>query len=184
MIMELYRLSTPETEQVRVYGREPLQIIGLVNHYRCLFSSNSAGLADAPAWIKKGPSLDDIVRVNEGSFMFQIGKASYAGLLDTEFIFEGLRVTDDFTVFVEMDSLDSFDALRKVLDRTQVRDTGLYAIQITGGRCAGLTFVPKDISEAMRAYDLTPHLGKAEILLEQMRKKSDSGLPSKFLNIF
>ena len=148
--MDLYKLNNPAEDNTYFYARDPEHIIELIQQYRKKVTEKERQDPKLVNWVKSEPTLDQIVKVKEGSLCFQAGMIC----MDTKGeLFEHLQVTPDFTVHVNVESLPYFDLARTELP--EHKRGKLYKMHCPGSIFQGLYFLPEDIIKAIVAYDLT-----------------------------
>ena len=157
----LFKLKTEERTE-GIYARNLQDIIDLIQFYNER-DGEWTGDPDVRECFRRVPTAEDIEEVEKGIVYFQIGMVDARSTGD---FFEELKVADDFSFYVNHESLTNFALFRTVLPR--MRRANLYKVQIDGGMFSGLYFIPQDVAEATMAYDLTSHIERARNELERL----------------
>ena len=175
--MVLYKLKVEDDEPVNIYARDPKDIICIVEHYH--EQSKKEGSLENPRiakWVKKIPSLHDILEVEKGNVKIQAGMIQFgeSGSVPEKF-FNELQVTSDFSVYINDESLPYLVMLRHKFPKYKRQN--LYKIQITGGIFPGWNFIPEDVIKAICRYELGSALDKSRIRLQDIARVK-SGHPN------
>jgi hypothetical protein len=152
--MVLYRLHYPKTSNqndVVIYSRLPEDITGLVNYYHRQYLSELSmqNNPNTGEWVKAPASLDSLVQVDYGEFIFETPAQTPAKS------FAELEIAQDFVVWLAVHSANAFKSLQAQLP--SCKRENLYKIQINFPPRPGTIFIPEDIAQGICSYDISRH---------------------------
>lgn len=168
---KLYKLNNSNKDGTSIYARDPAHIIELVEHYMKRLTPeqlNDPESHNIQTWVKKTPTMDDILEVESGNVIFQ------AGMIDMTLkgnLFKNLQVTDDFVVNVNLESLPYFDQYRSILPDN--KRCQLYKFSSPGGLFQNQNFIPEDVMRAIYDFDLISHFEEAKETLHRLSKMNE-----------
>ena len=151
-----YKTEPPSSIPTRFYGREPQQILDVLDYY--IKQTNRDNLWGHPQlawWLKKKFSAADIEEVREGTFAYFAGMIHVDEGNKNKNLFEHLRVTDDFIVQVPEENLGYFALWRETIPR--LKRAELYKLQNPIEMFMNISFVPEDIAQAIMKFNLTKY---------------------------
>jgi hypothetical protein len=150
-IMALYHhaVNVPLEIPTTFYARDPTHIEDLVLYYQfeAIKHFSTYDHPKAATWVKAVPDPRIIPTIPRGLLMYLSKDCLKKGEP-----FETLRVADDFTIYLSKDLATQFTTLAKNMRR--FRRGSLYKILVPG-LLPSLTFIPEDIAERIREYDLS-----------------------------
>lgn len=160
----LYLFEGRPEERTHFYAREQQHIIDLVNHYRSRLTPEQWSNPEIHTWVKKEPTIDSIVQVEQGQILFVGGPIFMGGegdLFDVR-----LNVTSDFVVALPKESLPSFEIWRS--DILNKRRGVLYQAHVPHALFGGQYFIPEDVARAIVGYDLSRVVKKSRNTLKRL----------------
>jgi hypothetical protein len=170
-IKKLYKLNNEQRDQTNFYSRDPNHIIEVIEMFREELKPEEINNPQIQGWVKKKPSIEDMIEVKFGDLIFQAGMVEMNDVRDGESFFERLPVTDDFTVHVNLESLPYFDHLRRELPDNKMGK--LYAFHNVRGLFPSQNFIPEDVMKAVVNFDLKPYYEKAKPALKHILEASN-----------
>jgi hypothetical protein len=151
-----YKVEAKKDIITRFYGRNPQQILTALGYY--FERSKEEGVMEDPNlvwWLRKKFSEGEIEQVEKGEFNFFTGMISIARENEQKPLFEEIKVSDDFSVYVPEENIGNFALWRtKIMQRKR---GGLYKLQNPMEMFMNISFVPEDIAKAVVNCDLTPY---------------------------
>ncbi|HIH15457.1 MAG: hypothetical protein QT08_C0013G0013 [archaeon GW2011_AR17] len=165
--MSLYHF---ELERTQFYAREKEDIFGVIDFYkeREKKAKKDEGLDSFSKRISP-ELLETITSVEQGYFRFHVGplimpeEGSEEGKED---VFQKLAILPDFSVGVSYEASAYFDIFRRSLPA--LRRANLYKVQVDNSIFGGLTYIPRDVVDAIVAYDLSDLLQKGKTFREKI----------------
>ena len=143
-------------ERTQFYAREKQDILDLIDHYKQREVARGAQNEPMSFSRKLSPEILETIHTEErGYFRFHVGplilpKNEEEGKKD---VFQELQVLSDFTVAVSYEDSGYFDLFRRsILDS---RRMNLYKAEVDNSLFGGLTFIPRDVVDAILAFDLS-----------------------------
>ncbi|HII71766.1 TPA: hypothetical protein HA265_03350 [Candidatus Woesearchaeota archaeon] len=96
-------------------------------------------------------SIDQIVESKQGKIRIEIARGWAIGCRDISR--PHIRLTDDFFAEIGYESIVNLKRYQKGLEKTKI--AGLCGLAFTNGAMLYADFVPEDVFEAIRSYDIT-----------------------------
>jgi hypothetical protein len=128
------------------YARDPRHIETLILNYQ-FEAIRSYGTVEHPqvaTWVKEVPDLTQLQELGKGMVPYVVDPGDGGR-------FHALQVTEDFIVCLNRGSMSAFAGLQRKIPSLRRHD--LYKLRIPG-MLPNLTFVPEDVAEGIRRYDL------------------------------
>ena len=159
----LFHLKEPDYKIIdqpptRFYGRTPEQILATLDYY--LQRTQKDGIArnnpNLVWWAKRDFGRDDLEEVSKGQFTFFGGMIFFGDATDDEPLFEELKITDEFSVYVPKDNIGTFALWRTRIP--QMKRGALYQLRNPIDLFMNTSLVPEDIAHAIMNHDLKPYI--------------------------
>lgn len=174
--MTLYKLDNLAEDRTNIYARDQQHIVELVELYAKGLTPEERNDPRLMSWLKPN-TISRIIEVDSGILRFQAGMINMA--LEGD-LFEELKVTDDFKVQVNLESLPYFEMKRaEFLDEKNKR-AQLYKCHNNNGLFASQNYVPRDVAEAIARHDLKPLYEKAKKILDDIESLKHPNLEVGF----
>ncbi|MEK6882951.1 MAG: hypothetical protein AABY22_25225 [Nanoarchaeota archaeon] len=150
-----YKTDAPHDPIVRFYGRNPKQIINTIEYYRERVKKDGVDMdrPDLVYWLKRKFSDEDIEHVKKGEFIFFTGMISFAEEDKHKNLFEEIKVSEDFSVYVPEENIGNFSLYRTDLSNSKRGE--LHKLHCSAVLFKNTSYVPKDIIDSILKYDLT-----------------------------
>lgn len=162
--MTLYKLDNLAEDKTNIYARDSQHIVELVELYAKRLTPEERNHPNLMSWLKPD-TISRIVEVDSGILRFQ------AGMINTALegkLFEELTVSDDFKVYVNLESLPYFNTKRSRLLEEGNKRAQLYKFHNNNGLFASQNYLPRDVAEAIVRYDLNSLYEKAKEVLDKI----------------
>ncbi len=156
-----YKKEFQDNVVTRFYGRNPQQILNALDCY--LERAKREGAIKDPNlvwWLKRKYTSQDIEEVEKGFFVFISGMIYMGEEVKDKPLFEPIDITNDFRVFVPEENIGYFSLWRTNILKKEEGE--LYRLQNPIEFYMNISFVPRDIAEAIMNYDLSRYRSVVE----------------------
>lgn len=140
-VKDIYARSRSDIEQwLERYNQNPFEVVTLSE--------------------KKIGTIKDIVEVEKGELVFDFGGIA----MGNEYAF--VDFLPDFTAKVRLESLPHFPSYLSRVE--EYKEGNLYLVQNFNGGLNPLSYIPRDVFEALKKCDVSEHEERAEQHLERL----------------
>lgn len=173
----LFKLREPDYETeakndtpTKVYGRTPQEILQTLEYYKIKMSMGGQKREDPNTvfWMKRDFSEKDIEQKKRGRFHFFTGMIKVTEENKSKPLFEELKITEDFTVYVPVENIGYLAVY--VRNIPNLKRGPLYKLENPIEAMRNRSFVPEDIAQALMRYDFSRY---HEDVMQELEKRKE-----------